>query len=85
MTFLESSSYAVENACHTQTTTLSRVDELLSETLFEDIARILSDRTLNCSMFTQCRKNDLIPKKQSAKKAIAEKSNCGKLKLGGVP
>ena len=35
----------MENRCRMGITTLSRVDKVLSETILEDIAPILSDRT----------------------------------------
>ena len=49
MTFLEVSSYSIENASRMRITTLSRLDELLSETFLEDLARILSYRTFTVS------------------------------------
>ena len=46
MRYLEVFQYATEMACLTRTTTLIRVGELLSETLLEEKARILSNMTL---------------------------------------
>ena len=53
MTFLEVTSHTTENACRMRITTLNRVDKLLFETLLEDIARPLSDRTFTvaCSPY----------------------------------
>lgn len=85
MTFLEVSSYAMENACRMRITTLSRVDELLSETLLEDIARMLSDRTFTVACSPNAGEIVVFLRNNDQKKAISEKSSCGKLNLGGVP
>ena len=84
MTSLEVSLYSMDNACRMRITNLSRVDELPSETLLEDLARILNERTFTVACSPNAREMIVFLRNIGLKKVIAEKSNCEKLKLGGV-
>ena len=85
MTLLEMSLYAMENASRTRITTLSRVNELLSETLLEDVARILSDKRFTVACSWNAVEMVIFLRNTEQKISTPEESNCGNLKLGGLP
>ena len=60
-------------------TTLIRVDELLSETILEYIARMLSDRAFTVACSHNAGEVVVFLRNIEHKKAISEKSSCGKL------
>ena len=64
MRLLEVSSYEMQNVCCMRITILSHVDESLSETLLEDIARMLSYRAFSVACSPNAERDDRIPKKK---------------------
>ena len=76
--------YAMDNECRMRTTYLRHVDDLLSETLLEDVVRILSYGASIVTRSPNAVEKIIFLQSKGLKQVIVERGNRGKIKTEGL-